>query len=351
MEGIGVQRLKLLERKFNDLALAWQAPAQELLALPGFGVELVAAKDRIARSLEVKDGPLVCPPRLLLPTDPALPAALLHLQRPPLELHWRGRGSLWGTLRRREAIAVIGTRRPSPHGLEWAKKLGIRLAEAGWPVLSGLAEGIDGAAHQGCLEAGGVPVGIVATSLDRVYPRHHCELQQQVGDKGILITEQRPGAAVAKGHFAARNRLLVALAQAVVVVECPHGSGALHGAKLAWAQQLPLWVVPADTNRCSAKGSNSLLGHGATPLLDPDDLLTSLGSGPYASEELPFAGKQLSTDPLLGALGSGASLEQLAQTMQQPLPQLAERLLHLELDGLVEAAPGLRWRLRERGRE
>jgi DNA processing protein len=233
--------------------------------------------------------------------------------------------------------------------LDWAKRLGIALAANGWPVLSGLAEGIDGAAHRGCLEAGGVPVGVLATSLDRVYPRHHSQLQAEVAKQGLLITEQRPGAAVAKGHFASRNRLLVALAEAVVVVECPHGSGALHGARLAWAQELPLWVVPADTNRSSAKGSNSLLSQGATPLLDPADLLSSLGQGPLAVASSMARTTETSMDPLLEALGAGASLEQLAQTLDKPLPKLAERLLQLELAGLVEAAPGLRWRPRQNG--
>jgi DNA processing protein len=160
---------------------------------------------------------------------------------------------------------------------------------------------------------------------------------------------------VAKGHFAARNRLLVALAEAVVVVECPIGSGALHGARLAWAEQLPLWVVPADTNRISAKGSNSLLGQGATPLLDPADLLSSLGRGPLKrfaplfQETDSNTNHNLNSDPLLAALGAGASLEQLAQAMAQPLPQLAEKLLQLELAGLVEVAPDLSWRRRQNG--
>ncbi len=349
VEGLGEQRIKLLERNFGDLAAAWHASAEALLGLPGVGPELVAARDRLAKRLGDRGVPLVCPARLLLPSDPAMPQALGCLQRPPLELHWRGRGSLWPLLRRKRAVAVIGTRRPSPHGLDWAKRLGIALAANGWPVLSGLAEGIDGAAHRGCLEAGGVPVGVLATSLDRVYPRHHSQLQAEVAKQGLLITEQRPGAAVAKGHFASRNRLLVALAEAVVVVECPHGSGALHGARLAWAQQLPLWVVPADTNRSSAKGSNSLLSQGATPLLDPADLLSSLGQGPLAVASSMARTTETSMDPLLEALGAGASLEQLAQTLDKPLPKLAERLLQLELAGLVEAAPGLRWRPRQNG--
>ena len=106
-----------------------------------------------------------------------------------------------------------------------AKQLGRSLAKAGWPVLSGLAEGIDAAAvHRGCLSAGGSPVAVLGTPLSRTYPSHHIALQESVGTQGLLLTELRPGQRVQPGHFAARNRLLVAMAAALVVVECPERS-------------------------------------------------------------------------------------------------------------------------------
>jgi predicted Rossmann fold nucleotide-binding protein DprA/Smf involved in DNA uptake len=163
------------------------------------------------------------------------------------------------------------------------------LAAAGWPVVSGLAEGIDGAAHEGCLAAGGAPVGVLGTPLDRTYPRHHRALQQQVAHQGLLVSEWPVGAPVRPGHFASRNRLQVGLARALVVVECPLASGALHSADLAWAQGLPLWVVPADAARLSALGSNRLLARGATPLLTPSDLIDQLGPGPLAGRPWPPA--------------------------------------------------------------
>ena len=156
--------------------------------------------------------------------------------------------------------------------LAMAHSLGQALAGAGWPVVSGLAEGIDAEVHRGALASGGSPVGVLGTPLERVYPRHHTSLQPQVARCGLLVSEQAPGAAVLRGHFASRNRLLVALARAVVVVECPRVSGALHSADLAWSEGLPLWVVPADAARQSAAGSNRLLARGATPLLEPMDL-------------------------------------------------------------------------------
>jgi DNA processing protein len=137
------------------------------------------------------------------------------------------------------------------------------------------------------------------------------------------------------------------------VVECPRVSGALHSADLAWSEGLPLWVVPADAARISAAGSNRLLARGATPLLDPADLLAPLGSGPLAARPRfspPGVGHglppplQAADSALLEAVGGGASLEQLALALGTPPGQLAPQLLQLELAGLLRAEPGLRWR-------
>jgi len=241
-----------------------------------------------------------------------------------------------------------------------ARRLGAVLAEAGWPVVSGLAEGIDGAVHRGCLEAGGVPVGVLGTPLERVYPRHHAALQAQVGTQGLLVSELPPGCRVQAGHFANRNRLQVALAAALVVVECPERSGALLSAELAWKHELPIWVVPADAGKISAMGSNRLLVQGATPLLSPADLIASIGEGPLKSAgrarpsaPLAAAGPLGSAtslaskrQALLGALGSGSNLEQLSLDLGWSCQDITAGLLELELAGLVLAQPGLRWRLR-----
>ncbi len=229
-----------------------------------------------------------------------------------------------------------------------AQRLGEALAAAGWPVVSGLAEGIDGEVHRGALAGGGVPVAVLGTPLERVYPRHHRGLQAQVGRQGLLISEQAAGAAVLRGHFASRNRLLVALSRAVVVVECPQESGALHSAELAWSQELPLWVVPADAARLSARGSNRLLARGATPLLDPADLIAQLGPGPLSARPAAAAGPTAPMPPeqaaLLAAVGGGASIEELCHGLGRTPAQLAPRLLELELAGHLSAEPGLRWR-------
>lgn len=372
--GIGWQRLQCLEKAFHSLEAAWRASDEELR-------RTLASQTRLGqRGLvllsryreQVGPAPLSQPATpaqrqrwrgqgVLLCGDAALPKSLTELERPPVALYWRGRGSLWAALRDRQAVAVVGTRRPSRHGEAMARAIGRALAEAGWPVVSGLAEGIDAVAHEACLEAGGRPVAILGTPLDRVYPRHHQALQDHVAGAGLLVSELPAGTAVRAGHFAERNRLQVALAGAVVLVECPEASGALHSAQLAWKIGTPLWVVPADTGRVSAAGSNRWLGQGATPLLNPEDLINQLGPGPLKPDgprSKPPGGsaQRCRHEPgarrlliqreaaLLGALGAGASLEQLCQRLRLEPDHISERLLQLELAGMVHPEPGLWWR-------
>jgi DNA processing protein len=353
--GVGWVRLRRLEQSFGTLERAWRAPPQAIGEQLAWSPRLQAGWLRYRE--QCGDDPLPAlqaRPRpdlgVLVPGDPAWPQGLSHLDRPPLGLYWRGRGNLWPALGRRQGVAVVGTRRPSRQGIAIAERLGAELAMAGWPVVSGLAEGIDAAAHQGCLARQGAPVGVLGTPLERVYPRHHAALQQQVGCAGLLFSEQPPGTAVHPAHFACRNRLQVAVSCAVVVVECPTASGALHSAGLAWQQGMPLWVVPADVDRPSAAGSNRLLAQGATPLLTPRDLTDQLGPGPLARAAPASPSLASSLAPgqprLLRALGQGASLEQLGQRLGLAPDCLLPQLLDLELAGLVVAEPGLCWRPR-----
>ena len=277
------------------------------------------------------------PSNVLTPLDQIWPQGLNKLDRPPLVLHQQGRADVLAWLGQRRAVAVVGTRAASDHGLRMAEHLGCVLAGAGWPVVSGLAEGIDAAAHRGCLAADGVPVAVLGTPLDRVYPRHHQALQEEVARNGLLLSERQPGESVQPGHFAARNRLLVSLSCALVVVECPDRSGALISARLAAEQQCPVWVVPGDAGRWSSRGSNRLLQNAAAPLLSPKELVEHLGPGPCH--------KANATAPALAkALGAGASIEQLQQTLKLPAGRLASDLLELELAGQVVCESGFLWK-------
>jgi DNA processing protein len=344
-------------RGFGTLELAWQASVPQLALVCGWPERLLAAVE--AHRLLWGANPLPRATRqwnggrrVLVPGDRRWPLAIQRSQPPPAALYWAGRGSLWRPLSQRHAVAVVGTRRPSRHGLSVARQIGAALAHGGWPVVSGLAAGIDGAVHGACLEAGGVPVGVLGTPLERAYPRHHAALQAAVGERGLLVSELAPQTPVSKGSFARRNRLQVALACAVILVECPLGSGALHSAELAWREGLPLWVVPADTGRPSAEGSNGLLAKGAAPLNNPADVLTLLGRGPMGSgggrprdtggQRSPD--RRASGEQILAALGHGASMEELCASMDTTAEVLLPHLLELEAVGALTAEPGLFWR-------
>ncbi len=291
---------------------------------------------------------------VLLPCDPQWPAGFARLERPPLSIQWRGRRGLLSLLSSQQAVAVVGTRRPSSHGLRMADKLGRVLAQAHWPVVSGLAEGIDAAAHRGCLQAGGSPVAVLGTPLHRVYPTEHRCLQQEVGQAGLLMTELRDSERVTRSSFALRNRLLVAVTKAVVVVECPENSGALRSAAMACSLGIPVWVVPGDALRESSQGSNALLQSGALPLINAQDLIHQLGTGPCGSfveegdalalkSEKPLIPNPVQTR-LLKLVDNDSSFDEMVHALQSNPERVAAELLKLELQGLVVSQPGLRWR-------
>ena len=345
IDGFGVATLRRLETVFGSLEAAWQTPLRTLQQGGGLN------KTQVQALVAALDTPPPLPPRRwLAPTDPAFPGPLRQLDRPPLQLFWQGKGSTWAYLNRRQAVAVVGSRSASDHALAWAERLGRHMAEAGWPVVSGLAAGVDAAAHRGCLAGHGRPVGVLGTHLQRAYPQDNQSLQQRVGDAGLLFSEQPPGEPVRRGHFAARNRLLVSLVQALVVVECPRRSGALIAARLAREVGVPLWVVPADAGRRSAEGSNQLLQQGAAVLLHGDDLCSSLGPGPLLSPKKQTVSDQQAAPTsgmaqlLLGQLEQPRTLEELQEQVgAEDQGLLLTQLFQLQLDGAVRSLPGLRW--------
>ena len=344
VRGLGIASLRRLEGRFGTLSAAWEASADDLQQRGGL------APHQLQAFIAAKGEPAVATPqRLLTPLDPALPDALRQLERPPLQLFWSGKGSTWAYLRQRQAVAVVGSRCASDHAIAWAERLGRQLAIAGWPVVSGLAAGIDAAAHRGCLAGNGRPVGVLATSLQCSYPRGNEALQRKVNGAGLLLTEQSPDQGINRGHFATRNRLLVGLVCALVVVECSRRSGALIAAQQARESGLPVWAVPADAGRTSAEGSNQLLRNGASVLLHPEELCQALGSGPLPPA-YRTAGTAVATTQsrmgkqLLKQLSQPHTLEQLQSSVAaNEQRRLLTQLLQLQAEGLIRSLPGLRW--------
>jgi DNA processing protein len=217
------------------------------------------------------------PMQLLYPSSPDYPKRLLDLRDPPSPLYICGDAALF----KRPAIAVVGSRNASLQGLYIASELSKGLAEAGFLVVSGLARGIDGAAHRAALKS---PLGktsaICGTGLDRVYPYEHLALAQAVAHSGLLVSEFPPGVGPRPFHFPRRNRLIAALALGVVVVEASKRSGSLITARLAAELGREVFAVPGSILGGYSEGCHSLIQNGAKLVHTLGDILAELPQGP-----------------------------------------------------------------------
>jgi DNA processing protein len=242
-------------------------------------------------------------------------------------------------------VAVVGTRAATPHGLADAREVGAVLARAGVAVVSGLAIGIDGAAHEGALDAGGAVVGVVATGLDVVYPRRHVELFRRVRGSGLVVSELGYGVQPRPGAFPVRNRIIALLADVVVVVEATLRGGARITAERAMEYGRPVLAVPGSRRNPAAEGTNALIADGAHPLLDPSDVLLALGLTPgvrRTPRSRPPHGSD-AADVLAACGGEPATFDQLASRTGLGADAVAVAVRALERSGWMERAQGLCW--------
>ena len=212
-----------------------------------------------------------------LPSSPGYPSALRHDPGAPAVLFSRGAPSVADGGPR---VAIVGTRSATAYGLQVASELARDLASAGVVVVSGLALGIDGAAHAGALRARrgepAPPVAVVGTGLDVVYPKSNASLWHEVEAHGVVFSEAPLGATPRPRAFPARNRIIAALSDAVVVAECQLGGGALYTAEAAARRSIPVCAVPGSVRSPASAGSNGLLVDGCTPVRDIDDVMTAV---------------------------------------------------------------------------
>jgi DNA processing protein len=248
----------------------------------------------------------------------------------------------------RPRVAIVGTRSASVHGLADARDLGAFLARCGITVVSGLAIGIDGAAHVGALDAGGGVVGVVATGLDVVYPRRHVVLFERVRGAGVLLSEAGFGARANRFRFPVRNRIIAALADVVVVVEATRRGGARITADYGLEYGRPVLVVPGSRRNPSAEGCNALLADGAQPLLDPDDVLVALGLTPgsrrgWGAPPPRPVPRGDGARVLEACGGEAASVDQLVSRTALTPEAVTMALRDLERQGWVEHRRGWWW--------
>ncbi len=280
-----------------------------------------------------------------LPGEPGYPAALDADPEPPAVLFARGDP---GVLEGRRA-AVVGTRRCTRYGREVAYELGRDLAAAGVRIVSGLALGIDGAAHRGALAADGAPpVAVVGSGLDVVYPRSHGSLWKEVAAKGLLLSEAPLGARPEPWRFPVRNRVIAALAEVVVVVESAEKGGSRHTVDAAMARDRPVMAVPGSIRSPMSAYTNGLLADGCHPVRDSVDVLVALGlsSAPSAVAEVrPPPGPEEAT--VLEALGwEPATFDDLCARTGRTPGQVSVAMARLQAGGWVGERAGWWERIR-----
>ena len=275
--------------------------------------------------------------------DPRYPALLHCIPDPPPVLWIRGDLAALTAL----SVAVIGSRAASPYALQIGRRLAAELAERGIVVVSGLARGVDSAAHEGCLASSGRTVAVIGSGPDNIYPREHEALADRIAEKGLVITELAPGAKPLSEHFPLRNRIISGISLAVVVVEASEKSGSLITAGCALRQGRDVMAVPGSVLNGRNRGSHALLKDGAKVVETADDILEDLGwsvPSPQRGSERPGA-KPLARDPLLARMDVGEvyGLDDLVEATGTPASKLLPRLMQLELLGFIEAPGGGRF--------
>jgi len=276
---------------------------------------------------------------LLHPGHPAWPALLGEIADPP-PLLW-ALGDLAALAP--PALAIVGSRRPTREGLANAAAFARELAARDWGVVSGLALGIDGAAQQAVLEAGGRTVAVLGCGVDVIYPPRHAALYHRLlAGGGLLLAEHPPGTRARAGFFPRRNRIVTGLSLGVLVVEAAEKSGSLVSARLAAEQNREVFTLPGSIHNPQARGCLQLLRQGAVLVRGIDDILEELTqwAGPPLASSPPEA-LDSPRDPLLRWLSdTPAPLDALVSLTGLAVPECQRRLLELELDGRVAQSPG-----------
>jgi DNA processing protein len=276
--------------------------------------------------------------------DSRYPARLRDLEAPPAVLHVAGELERLLNLTREQPVAVVGARRASPYGLEVARGLALHLSRAGVSVLSGMALGVDSAAHTGALSAPAGTVAVLCAAAQRPYPPARRALHRKIQASGAVISELPPHASVWRWMFPARNRIVAALSAMLIVVEAGERSGALLTARAARALRRPVGAVPGRVTAPQAAGPNALLADGAYVIRDAQDVLDVLyGAGTRRLSPVAGAGLAPELRVLLGAIADGHDMDGALAQAGVPADQGLAALAALELAGYVRREPGGRF--------
>jgi DNA processing protein len=357
--GVGPRLIARIQARFDDVEEALGADAATLrgLGIPQAAIEALrrpneAGLERLLAWAR-QDGAAI-----VTRADPAYPPLLAQIPDAPGVLYVRGDPGLLAD----PQLAIVGSRNPTPQGAETTRELARYLAGCGLTITSGLALGIDAAAHRGAMEAGRT-IAVLGTGLDRVYPAAHRDLARHIAETGALVSELPPDSPARAEHFPRRNRIISGLSLGTLVTEAALGSGSLITARLAGEQGREVFAMPGSIHNPLARGCHALIRDGARLVEGAEDILAELapilgpltahaGGGAQAqaaqANGAPAAGLALDADyqRLLTAMGHDpVAVDDLIRRTGLPADSVASMLLLLELQGRVSSYPGGRYGL------
>jgi DNA processing protein len=344
VKGIGAVRFRTLLSAFGDAQSAWQA-SPEALREAGLGEKVTGnvAKMRTQISLDkvwekLEAGNI----QVLTWDDEAYPRRLKEIDQPPPVLYLRGNllpEDEW-------AVAIVGTRRVTAYGRQVAEEMASGLARNGVTVISGLARGVDSIAHQAAIDAGGRTIAVLGTGVDQIYPPENRRLAEQILQQGALVSDYPLGTPPDGINFPPRNRIISGLSLAVVIVEAGLTSGALITASFAAEQGRDVFAVPGNITAAQSQGTNRLIQDGATPLLNPQQVLEALNLTMVSEHR--SARQVLPTDPIekqvyqvLGA--EPLHVDEIRMRTDMPIAQVSATLALMELKGMVRQVGGMNY--------
>lgn len=273
--------------------------------------------------------------------DELYPPLLREIADPPLALHFRGDPSLLAL----PSVAIVGSRRATPYATNAAAHLVRDLAPSRLAIVSGLARGVDAAAHEAALQAGSKTIAVLGTGIDVIYPRSNQKLFQRIADAGLIVSEFPPGTTPRPENFPIRNRIISGLSLGTVIVEATRHSGSLITARMAAEQGREVLAVPGSIFSQGSEGTHRLIQYGAKLVHDANDILEEL---PGQMRLTARPNPQEPPSPLreflaLMSRDDGTHIDTLAARSGRAPSAVAEALLQLELDGWIRALPGARW--------
>lgn len=343
---IGPVRVRALLGAFGAPTAVLAARSAELRGIPGIGAEVADSilrwRERVDPSAELARAERAGV-RVVTMTDPAYPAGLAEIHDPPIVLYVRGE------LPAGPAIGVVGTRKPSLYATECAKKLSYQLAYAGLAVVSGLARGIDTAAHQAALAAKGRTIAVLGSGMEHLYPPENAELAERIAADGGAVISEFPMATTAdRQTFPMRNRIITGLSVGLLVIEAGTTSGSLISATQAGEQGRSIYAVPGRIDNPKSIGSNRLIQQGAKLVMSAQDILDDMGllfrEDPVLERPRPVAGLSDDETAVREAIGEEETpLDTIIAKCGLPTPRVSSTLLALEMRKLVKQLPGSRF--------